>query len=334
MRTVCAPAWQETYHALAAADDESGLSGDELERYAEAAWWLGRSDEFRELAGRSYAAHVAEGNRLRAGFIAAAAGRLDRAERQLTGEPEAAEHGYLALARARASRRDGRLEEALEHARRAHAVGERFGDRELTALAQHDEGRLLLAQSDSEAGLALVEEACAAALSDELGPSATAMIHCNTIAVHLDLADVDRAEEWVETTSRLCEESRRVSGLCRLHRAGIRRLRGALAEAEGEAQLAVAELEPCSPKLAGAALHELGEVRLQAGDVAGAEEAFREAQRLGVDPQPGLALLRLARGDLVGARGTIARALAEAGSDRLARARLLPAEAEIASAAA
>ena len=329
MRTVCAAAWQEAYAALAAADGESGLSGEELERYAEAAWWLGRSEEFRELARRTYAAHVAEGNRLRAGFVAAAAGRLDRAGRQLLGEPEAAEHGYLALAQARASRRDGRLEDALEHARRGHAIGERYGDRELTALAQQDEGRLLLAQGESEAGLALVDEACGAALSGELGPSATATIHCNTIAVHLDLADLDRAEEWLETTSEWCEGSRRVSGLCRLHRAELLRRRGALAEAEREAHLAVAELEPCSPRLAGAALHELGEVRRQSGDLAGAEDAFREAQRLGVDPQPGLALLRLARGDVVGARGTIARALAEAGSDRLARARLLPAAAEI-----
>jgi tetratricopeptide (TPR) repeat protein len=333
MRTACALAWQEAYDALAAADDERGLSGEQLERYAEAAWWLGRSDEFRELAGRSYAAHVAEGNRLRAGFVAAAAGRLDRAERQLAGEPEAAEHGYLALAHARESRRDGRLEEALVHARRARGIGERFGSRELTGLAQHDEGRLLLAQGEPAAGLALVEEACAAALSGELGPSATATIHCSTVAVHLDLADLDRAEEWVAMTSRSCEGSRRVSGLCRLHRAKLMRLRGALAEAEREARLAAVELEPCGPRLTGAASAELGEVRRRAGDLDSAEEAFREAQRLGVDPQPGLALLRLVRGDLVGARGTIARALAAAGFDRLARARLLPAEAEIARAA-
>ena len=111
------------------------------------------------------------------------------------------------------------------------------------------------------------------------------------------------------------------------------RLRGALAEAEDDARFAIAELEGFAPDLAGAAFNELGEIRLRVGDLDGAEEAFRAAHRLGTDPQPGLALLRLARGDLAGARGTIARALADTSWNRLARARLLPAEAEIAAAA-
>jgi tetratricopeptide (TPR) repeat protein len=173
------------------------------------------------------------------------------------------------------------------------------------------------------------------AVGGELGPRATAVIYCNTITACRDLADYGRAGEWTEATRRWCERQdiHGFPGVCRVYRAEIMRLRGSLADAERDARFATTELEEFAPDLAGAAFYELGEIRLRVADVDGAEEAFRNANRLGTEPQPGLALLRLARGDVVGARGTIARALDETTGDPLARARLLPAEAEIAAAA-
>ena len=85
---------------------------------------------------------------------------------------------------------------------------------------------------------------------------------------------------------------------------------------------------------AGVAQHELGEVRLRLGDLEGAEEAFGRAQELGEDPQPGLALLRLAQGDPSAAVASIGRSLEGAAFDGFARARMLSAQAEIARAAA
>jgi class 3 adenylate cyclase len=69
------------------------------------------------------------------------------------------------------------------------------------------------------------------------------------------------------------------------------------------------------------------------GDLAGAEEAFGRAIELARDPQPGLALLRLAQGKVDAAGKSIKRALADESWPRLARARLLPAQIEIAIAA-
>jgi DNA-binding NarL/FixJ family response regulator len=64
------------------------------------------------------------------------------------------------------------------------------------------------------------------------------------------------------------------------------------------------------------------------GDFAAAERAYRAANRAGREPQPGLALLRLAQGDAEAAASGIRRALAET-ADPVRRARLLPAQVEI-----
>src|SRR5262245_29870537 len=78
------------------------------------------------------------------------------------------------------------------------------------------------------------------------------------------------------------------------------------------------------------ALGEIGEIRLRRGDLLDAEEAFARATELGSTSHPGVALLRLARGDVRGAAAAIAVVLAETAEDGLARGRLLPAQVEIA----
>ena len=108
------------------------------------------------------------------------------------------------------------------------------------------------------------------------------------------------------------------------------RLRGAFADAEDEARRAVSELIAFGElPIAAVGFHEIGEIRLRIGDLDGAEEAFAEAHRRGNDAQPGLALLHLARGRSVAARSSIRAALSEQ-QPALARARLLPAQVEIA----
>ena len=54
---------------------------------------------------------------------------------------------------------------------------------------------------------------------------------------------------------------------------------------------------------------ELGRIRLRRGDVEGAEEAFRAAHEAGWDPQPGLALVHLANGDVALAARSVRDAL-------------------------
>lgn len=119
-------------------------------------------------------------------------------------------------------------------------------------------------------------------------------------------------------------------GDCDAHRVGILAGRGAWSEAETRARRACACMEPMDLNHVGLALAEIGEIRLRFGDLDGAEEAFARAAASGARPYPGVALVRLARGELSTAAAMIGRALAEERSDRLACARLLPAQVEIA----
>src|SRR2546422_9647944 len=145
------------------------------------------------------------------------------------------------------------------------------------------------------------------------------------------LADYRRSREWSEGANRWCERQAidGFPGMCRVYRAEIIRLRGAWAEAEQEARRACEELREFNIGYAAAAFYEIGEIRLRMGDFAAAEEAFRQAHDLGRDPEPGLAMLRLAQGKQDAALKLINTALSDESRDRLRRARLLPALVDI-----
>ena len=126
-------------------------------------------------------------------------------------------------------------------------------------------------------------------------------------------------------------------GVCQVHRAELRRLKGEWPEAEEQARNACEELERYHIlDGVGLAHYEVGEIRLLMGDLSGAEEAFNRAFENGVEPQPGLSLLMLARGQKDEASRALARSLSEgAGNDGakpnlLMRARLLPAQIDVA----
>ena len=92
-------------------------------------------------------------------------------------------------------------------------------------------------------------------------------------------------------------------------------------------------LEFNMPGEAGHATYELGEIQLRRGDLSGAAASFRSAIEAGQEPQPGLALLRLAEGKAGVGLSELTRTLADAPDDRIERARLLPALVELAVAA-
>jgi class 3 adenylate cyclase len=126
-------------------------------------------------------------------------------------------------------------------------------------------------------------------------------------------------------------------GVCRVHRGELKRLKGALGEAEEEARDACEELERYRIfDGVGLAHYEVGGIRLLMGDLSGAEAAFARAYEVGVEPQPGMSLLQLARGEVDEAARTLARLLSEgAGNtgpqkDLLSRVRLLPAQVQVA----
>ena len=197
------------------------------------------------------------------------------------------------------------------------------------------QGKTLIAQAKVEEGLALIDEATVAAVGGDLTPITTGIVYCITIDVCRDLAEYARASDWTEAATRWCERQSvpGFPGVCRVHRAEIMRLRGAFSDAEGEARRSTEELMSFGMlPAAGAGFHEVGEVRLRIGDLDAAEEAFGQAHQLGHDPQPGMAMLLLARKRTDAARASIAAVLADEDMP-LTRARLLPARVEISLAA-
>ena len=204
----------------------------------------------------------------------------------------------------------GNLQGARQGSERAIEVGSRC-DAAACALGPVAETRLRILDGDITEGLALLEEVGVAAVSGDLDPLATGLVYCELVCALQGLAQYDVAEEWTEAMERWCKTNAigSLHGRCRVHRAEILRLRGACDEAEREALVACEELSPYQRRELGWPLSELGRIRLRKGDIAGAQEALLAAHRVGWEPQPGLALVRLARGEVAAAAAAIRGAL-------------------------
>ena len=340
-------AWREAYETLSTAQARGPLAVEDVERLAESAWWIGRIDDC--IAARAHAfaiymdreqprAAAAVAVRLAEDFFRRQAkslgnGWLKRAERLLEDVPECPEQvALLRLHALLALDSEGDVEKALSLARRTSDLATRFHDRDMQALAMHDIGRMLVSKGELAQGMALIDEAMAAAVGGELGPEVTGRIYCNMLGTCEKLADYQRAGEWSEEAERWCRDHTESAfpGICRVHRAELKRLRGSWRDAEAECLRAAQELQGSYHIAAGEAFYEIGEIRLRMGDLTRAEEVFHLAHELGREPVPGLALLRLAEGKIDAARGLLDRAVADRPAGSLDRARLLAAAVQVA----
>jgi ATP/maltotriose-dependent transcriptional regulator MalT len=341
--------WVEAYEELAAVD-LSDLAPRDLEALADAAWWLSKMDESIAARQQAYAAFAASGDELKAAFNAGrlsvehflreepavGAGWLMRAQRHLEGQEESIEHGFLAVLEATVARFTGDLDGAMALAERATRIALRFENRDVWAMGIHTEGLLLIVRGDIADGLALLDEAMTSVVAGELSSFFTGIVYCNVIAACLELADLRRAHEWSEASRAWCESLPPESpypGMCRINRAEVASLRGAWSEAEAESSRASQELMSFDPMAAAQAFYGTGEIRRRMGNLAGAEESFARAHEIGFEPQPGLALLRLAQGKTEAALTGLRLALTGETGSRMRRARLLAAQVDIALAA-
>jgi DNA-binding NarL/FixJ family response regulator len=349
--TVRTGPWLGLYDQLAARDP-AGLDGNELEALAEAAWWLCRTGESIAARHRAHAAFRRAGDGQGAARTAArlfhehfyrgeravAVGWLRRGFREVERDPGCAERGWLEFAQAELHLHQGPLDRAAVHAAAAVARARERGDADLAAVGMQLQGRALVAQGAVEEGLDLLDEAMTFVLAGELAPLYTGWVYCSVILACRDLADLRRAGEWTEAARRWCLELPATTpysqGLCRIYRGEVLALRGDWDEAEAELRQAHDELLPHKPGGAAEASYAVGEVLRRRGDLASAEQAFVRAQRLGWDPQPGLALLRLAQGRVDAAAAALRSTLASPPLvDRFAHARLLAAQVDVSIAA-
>ncbi len=341
-------AWPEAYRLLEEADRAGLLEPEDLEALAKSAWWIGLANESIAAFERAYALHLERGNRAMAAMMALTLRReygaklagtvgqawLHRAEHLLEGEEEAVAHGYLEIARRELDFDKGDIEGALAHLDRAKEIASRQNDADLPVWVAISRAEVLGTSGQLDEAYGLMEQAAAVAVGGELGPFTTGAVFCAVMSVCRATGDYRRGSEWADVSKQWCERQDIAGfpGICRVHRAEFLRLTGAWTDAASEAERASEELQRFHPAAAGGAFHELGEVRLRMGDLEGAEEAFVQARALGTEPQPGTALLLVARGRTDAAAASIKGSLEEITWHKLARARLLPAQAEIAKA--
>jgi DNA-binding CsgD family transcriptional regulator len=340
-------AWMDAYEALSAADRADPLRADDLEPLATSAYMLGREDEYLALLERAHRAYLDADEPMPAvrtalwigthfaqrGEMARASGWLGRAHRLLDRHgPDDVERGYLLLPAIFEHEARGELGAAAQVAGEAVAIAERCGDRDLFALAAHMQGHVLIESGRLKDGLALLDEAMVPAAADELSPIVTGIVYCGVILACQNAHEVRRAREWTNVLTQWCERHPDLvafTGRCRIHRAEIMQLGGSWSDALAEARIAQRRcLEGQNEAAAGEASYRQGEVHRLRGEHAAAERAYREASRRGREPQPGLALLRLAQGETETACAQIRRTLAE--TDQPAkRTTLLPTCVEI-----
>ncbi len=346
---ISARRWREGYDLLAAAAASAELPPEDLELLAWSAYLTDEIVQVVPILERAYAGYVAAGNKARAAVVAVqlaheygsvrlqkavGSGWLARAERLLEGEPEGIAHGYLALERGLDAVRAHDYESARELGATAERVGSEHGDMGLELRGRQRRAVSLIHLGEIDEGRLLLNEVNAAAYGGTLQPYDTVVLYCNAIGTCRDVAAFDEASQWTERAELFCDENAisAFPGVCRINRAELMRYEGKLEDAEKAASEATQMLATWAPRIAAAGYAEVGEVRLRLGDLAKAEEAFDQADELGHDPEPGRSLLLLAREKRVAALASIRRAL---GDDLppLARARLLPAFVEIATAA-
>lgn len=317
--------WQEAFDLLAAADADGRLALADLPLLGETAYAAGELDVTIETWERVHAAAVQAGDPLGAAgaavrvalhllfdtaLMAPVRGWLARAERLLDGDAETPAHAWFAVVRAYERILAGDLPAARPWARRAVDIGSTC-DPAAAAIGRVAEARLLILDGDVRAGLDLLDQAGVATVSGDLDPLSTGVVFCELVCALQGLAQYDVAEQWTEAMERWCETNAigSLHGRCRVHRAEILRLRGSCTQAEEQALLACEELRPYLRRELGWPLNELGRIRLHKGDVGGAEQAVVAAHRAGWDPQPVLALVRLAQGDISTAAASVREAL-------------------------
>ncbi len=339
--------WQTAYDAALVAED--GTEAERLDVAAEAAWWLGRLDECIAARERAYQLYDEAGDRRAAGQCAVwlyehygmrarpaiGSGWLRRARRALAEDKDCQEYGAMLLRESECAHGAGDLGRAATLARTCIDLGRRLRSVDLEAEALQTLGRVLISQGEPADGMAHLDEAMLFAVEGRLGPYSTGKVYCSLIGACEELGDLRRAAEWTEATSRWAQRHPFgiFPGICRVHRAAALGWRGELAEAARQAEQACVELAGSHVPNAGAAHAEVGDIRRRLGDLDGAEAAFRRAEELCGRAFPGVALLRLAQGRIDEATSTISQALDDQPWNRLMRARLLPARAQIAVAA-
>lgn len=327
--------------------DRDALAGADLWPAAQAAHLLGRHHDAVDLLQRAFRLSVDQGDPAGAvrhafflsmilatcGEPALAAGWAARASALLAELPaDAVEHGYVAFLQMFAHVAAGEWLEAGSAAERAASYGRTHRDADLLALGLVSSGRVAIYSGRVSEGLARLDEAMAGVTAGEVIPVVLGNVYCTAIEGCQEIGDVDRMAEWTSALHRWCAAQPGLvgfTGQCSVHRGQIMRRRGAWRDALDEFETAIERYRlNGTPDAIGLAEAERGDVLALQGDYAAAEAAYERAGEHGHDPQPGLALLWLARGRRDAAAAAMRRLMTETRGP-VGQCRVLPSAVEV-----
>lgn len=321
--------WSEADQHLTEAQGTGDLPSSVLEQLAVARHLIGRQEASEETWIRAHECFLRGDDPRGAarcafwvglllvlrGEMARGGGWMGRAHEVLAGHDECAEHGLLMIPEGLHAMGAGRGDEAERIFERARDLGGRLNAPDVVAFADLGRGQALLRQGRTADGLALLDRVMAGVETETLSPVLTGIVYCAVVEECQRVFDVARAREWTTALSRwLGSQPDLVAfrGHCMVYRAEVVQRHGDWSAALDEAERARAWLStPPGHPATGLALYRLGELHRLRGELAEADAAYVEANRWGRSPLPGLALLRLAQGDVHAASATIRRVLDE-----------------------
>jgi DNA-binding CsgD family transcriptional regulator len=314
-------AWGDAYRCLSACRDDEALDVEDMERLAVTGYLIGSNDS-RDWLHRAFEERLRLGDPVRAarcafwlgfelleaGEVSKGSGWLGRAHALIDDAGvDCVERGLLLIPEAIASF-DNDLSAALARFVAAREIADRFEDPDLAALSRMGEGQARIAMGEFAAALQLLDDAMLMVTSDPVSPVVAGLVACGAIDACQQVLDLRRATEWTGELSRWCDaqpDMVRFRGECQIHRAEIMQTHGAWAEALAEAQRECERLADSA--VFADAIYRQAELHRLRGDLGQAEDAYRRASEAGREPQPGLALLRLAQGQLDVAVGAMRR---------------------------
>lgn len=323
-------AWSAAFAAFSATAEREELEAADQERLAVCAYLVGE-DEACERAWEAAhrrafeAGDVAASARyafwlglcliLTGSSMSRAGGWLARGGRLVEeGGLDCPAAGYLILPQFLGALEAGDAGAARDLAVRALEVGVRFDDPDLRALGILAHGQALIATGDFAGGTARLDEVMVSVTAGEVGPVTAGIVYCAVILQCLQVYDVARATEWTGALDRWCETQPDLvpyRGQCLVHRSQLQQAAGDWRHAITTAEAACRRLTDPPHPAVGLAHYQKAELHRLNGAFDDAEREYRLAGRHGHHPMPGLALLRLARGDAGAAADTIRRALEE-----------------------
>lgn len=322
--------WKDAFIQLSRAETKESLPSQDLELLAISAYLTGNFTTCFDTWTRAHNSFVQSGDTRGAarcafwlgftlvnkGETVRGSGWMGHARKILDENPiDCAEQGYLFLPVALAALSTGNIQGSIDAFKQAMEIGNRFRDQNLITLGTLGQGQALIRMGREKEGIALLDEAMVSVDSSALSPIVMGIVYCAVIEACLEMFDLTRATEWTGALSDWCSSHPHLvpfRGQCLMRRSEIMQIHGEWDDAIKEVNRAIALLSTPTPEPAAAsAYYQLGDLYRLKGAYTQAEAAYNEASKLGRNPQPGLALLRLAQGQIDRSKSSINNALTE-----------------------